>query len=157
MDDATKVIATNRKARHDYEISDRLEAGLVLQGTEVKSLREGKVNLKEAYCRVEGGEVFLVGANISPYRFGTFANHDPVRRRKLLLNRTEIVKLEKATQQKGYTLVPLSIYFKNGRAKLEVGVGRGKKLFDKRAAIADRENKRSLKRLEKSIARRGTD
>ena len=108
MDDATKVIATNRKARHDYEISDRLEAGLVLQGTEVKSLREGKVNLKEAYCRVEGGEVFLVGANISPYRFGTFANHDPVRRRKLLLNRTEIVKLEKATQQKGYTLVPLS-------------------------------------------------
>jgi SsrA-binding protein len=157
MAEGVKVVASNRKARHEYEITDRFEAGIVLQGTEVKSLRDGKANLQEAFCRVENGEVFLLQAHIAPYKFGTYANHDPVRRRKLLLNRAEIAKLEKAVQQRGFTLVPLSIYFKNRRAKLEIGVARGKQLHDKRASIAERDTKRRLNRVDKDNSRRDSD
>ncbi len=153
MADGVKVVARNRKARHEYAISDQFEAGLVLQGTEVKSLREGKANLQEAFCRVENGEVFLLQAHIAPYKFGTYSNHDPVRPRKLLLNRSEIGKLQKAVQQKGFTLVPLSIYFKNGRAKLEIGLARGKQLHDKRASIAERDTKRRMRRGDKESSR----
>lgn len=157
MAEGTKTVATNRKARHEYDISDRYEAGLVLQGTEVKSLRTGKANLQEAFCRIENGEAYLMQAHIAPYKFGTDANHDPVRRRKLLLNRAEIAKMHKAVQQKGYTLIPLSIYFKEGRAKLEIGVARGRQMHDKRNAIAERDTKRRMKRIDKNVSRRNED
>ena len=149
MADGVKIITSNRKARHDYHITDALEAGLVLQGTEVKALREGRANLQDAYCKVDGGEVFMVGAHISPYSHGNLNNHDPVRPRKLLLHKREIARLKKASEQKGFTLVPLKLYFKNGIAKVEVGLARGKKLYDKRADIAERESKRRLDRAMK--------
>lgn len=149
MTDGIKVVVTNRKARFSYQIGDTFEAGMVLTGTEVKSLRDSKVSLQEAYCKVENGEVFLLGMHINPYVHGTHFNHDPMRVRKLLLNRREIRKLEKATQQKGATIVPLRIYFKKGRAKVEIGLGTGKKLYDKRADIAERESKRRLDRIRK--------
>ena len=149
MTDGIKVVTTNRKARFTYRIEDTFEAGMVLTGTEVKSLRDGKVSLQEAHCRVENGEVFLYGMHINPYVHGTHFNHDPMRVRKLLLNRREIRKLEKGTQQRGATIVPLRIYFKKGRAKVEIGLGTGKKLYDKRADIAERESKRRLDRFRK--------
>lgn len=149
MSDSIKVIITNRKARHEYHIEDTLEAGLVLQGTEVKALREGKANLQEAYCAIEGDEMYLQQMHISPYRHGSINNHDPVRKRKLLLHRREIEKWRKASQQKGYTIVPLKIYFKNGLAKMQIGLGRGKKLYDKRADIAERDTQRQLDRAMK--------
>ena len=144
-----KVIATNRKARHDYHILDRYEAGMVLQGTEVKSLREGKVNMQDGFCTHKDGHMMLIGVHISPYTHGTHFNHDPRRDRILLLHRREIEKLRKASELKGYTLVPLKMYFKRGRAKVEIGVARGKKLYDKRQDIAERETKRRLDRIQR--------
>ena len=154
MPDNIKIVATNRKARHEYHIEDTLEAGLVLKGTEVKSLREGRVNLQDAYCTVENGEMYLQNCHISPYRnTGAHDNHDPLRPRKLLMHKREIERWGQAAQQKGYTIVPLKIYFKNGRAKVEIGLARGKKLYDRRADIAEREARRRLERVLKS--RRG--
>jgi len=141
-----KTVATNKKAKRDYFIDDVFEAGLVLEGTEVKSLREGRVNLKDAYARIKNGEVYLISAHISPYAFGTHKNHDPERERKLLLHRREIKRLYGKTREKGFTLVPLSIYFKNGRAKLELGLGRGKAKYDKREAIKKKDEQRDLER-----------
>lgn len=149
MGEGTKTIVSNRKARFEYHIDDRFEAGLVLTGTEVKSLRTGKANLQEAFCAAVAGELFLQQCHIAPYAHGNRANHDPLRPRKLLLHRKEIEKLAKAAQQKGYTIIPLRLYFKDGRAKLEIGLGKGKKIHDKRADIADRESKRRLDRIRK--------
>ena len=150
MPEGIKIIATNRKARHDYHIEETLEAGVRLQGTEVKSLREGRVNLQDAFCNVERGEMILKNAHISPYSHGNQFNHDPLRPRKLLLHRREIEKWAKASQQKGYTIVVLKVYFKRGYAKVEIGLARGKKLYDKRADIAERESKRRLDRIKKT-------
>ncbi len=150
MSDREKIVASNRKARYEYHIDDRLEAGLVLTGTEVKSLRAGQANIKDAYCSAEGGEMLLRQCHIAPYEFGNRENHDPLRPRKLLMHRREIVKWSKAVQQKGFTIVPLKLYFKNGYAKVELGLARGKKHYDKRVDIADRESKRRLDRLTKS-------
>ncbi len=139
-----RVVATSRKASHLYEILETFEAGLVLRGTEVKSLREGHVNFKDSYALVEGGEAWLVGCHISPYRHGSDANHDPERPRKLLLHRGEITRLVGKVQERGLTLVPLRLYFKDGRAKLELGLARGRKLHDKRRAIREREMRREM-------------
>ena len=148
-----KTICTNRKARHDYRILNSLEAGLVLMGSEVKSLRAGHANLRESYARIDGDEVFLVGATIQPYdRAGRF-NHEPGRKRKLLLNRSEIKKLTRQVEQKGVTLVPLKMYFKGGRVKLELGLAVGKQAHDKRAAIAERDAKRDMDRVRKEMGR----
>jgi SsrA-binding protein len=144
-----KIVAQNRKARHDYHILDTWEAGLVLQGTEVKSLREGKANLKDSYAKVEQGEVFLYKCHISPYEKGTYANHEPERRRKLLLNRREIRKLTGKVDEKGLTLIVLKIYFKRGRAKAELGLARGKKLYDRRDDISKRDMQRDVERTMK--------
>lgn len=149
-----KVVATNRKARHEYHIGERFEAGIALQGTEVKSIRDGKINLQDAYCSIERGEVTLMNCHISPYRHGTDQNHEPLRPRRLLLHRREIVRLNKAVQQKGFTLVPLRVYFKRGLAKVEIGVARGKKQYDKRADIADRDSRRKLDRIMKETRHR---
>ncbi len=148
MSDGIQIVTSNRKATHEYHIDERVEAGMVLQGTEVKSIRDGKVNLQEAYCSVERGEMMLLQCHIAPYSHGNRANHDPVRPRKLLLHRREIVRLEKAAAQKGYTLIALKIYFKKGKAKIEIGLGKGKKLFDKRADIAERDVKRKMSRAD---------
>lgn len=128
----TKDVAVNRQAFHNYEILERLEAGIVLTGTEIKSARDGHVNLKDAYGLVKSGEVWLLNCHISPYSHGNFANHDPLRTRKLLLNRSEIRKLIGRTTEKGLTLVPLRLYLKSGRLKCELALGRGRKLHDKR-------------------------
>jgi len=148
-----RVVITNRKATHLYEILETFEAGLVLRGTEVKSLREGQANFKDSYALVEGEELWLVGCHISPYRHGSNANHDPERRRKLLLHRGEINRLLGKVQERGLTLVPLRLYFKNGRAKLELGLGRGRKLHDKRRAIREREMRRELDKAVRSRER----
>lgn len=139
-------MAVNRKARHDYHIEETYEAGIVLTGTEIKSIRAGRVNIRDSYARVENGEVFLLNAHISPYEQGNRYNHDPLRPRKLLLNKREIRQLHSKTQEKGLTLIPLRIYLKNGRAKLELAVARGKKLYDKREDIAARDAKREMER-----------
>jgi SsrA-binding protein len=139
-----KVIANNRKARHDYEILETYEAGLVLRGTEVKSLREGQVNFKDSYAAINGNEAWLIGCHIAPYHHGTDANHDPDRSRKLLLHRREISRLLGKTAERGLTLIPLRLYFKEGRAKLEFGLARGKKLYDKRASIKERDERREM-------------
>lgn len=139
-----KVIATNRKARHDYEILETYEAGLVLKGTEVKSLREGQVNFKDSYAAIDRGEGWLIGCHIAPYHHGTDANHDPDRSRKLLLHRREIARLLGKVAERGLTLIPLRLYFKEGRAKLEIGLARGKKLHDKRASIRERDARREM-------------
>jgi SsrA-binding protein len=142
-----KVVATNRKAFHDYFIEERYEAGIMLQGTEVKSLREGRVNLQDSYASVRGSEVFLHQCHISPYSHGNIMNHDPTRVRKLLLHKTEIHKLLGKTQQKGLTLIPLRIYFsKRGYAKVELGLAKGKKLYDRRETIKTREAGREVQR-----------
>ena len=146
--DGTHVIARNPKANHDYHILETWEAGLVLTGTEVKSLRAGKASIKEAYAHVRNGEAWVEGVNITPYEQGNRYNHDPVRTRKLLLHRGEIERLIGATEQKGLTLVPLQLHFKRGRAKLVIGLGRGKKQHDRREdlkrRIADRETAREV-------------
>ena len=143
-----KLIANNKKAYHEYFVDEVYEAGLALQGTEVKSVRMGQVSIKEAYCRIRNGEVFVENMNISPYEQGNRENHDPLRQRKLLLHRDEIEKLVKKVDEKGLTLVPTRLYFKDSRAKLEVGVCRGKKLYDKRETLkrkqADREASRAM-------------
>ena len=144
-----KIIAQNKKAFHDYEISDRFEAGLVLLGTEVKSLREGRANLKDSYARVKKEEVFLYGLHISPYTHASFDNHDPERVRKLLLHKSEIKRLQGKTQERGFSLVPLKVYFKNGRAKIEIALARGKKEYDKRESIKRKEENRELDRIKK--------
>ena len=141
-----KIIVQNRKARHDYEILDSYETGIVLQGTEVKSLRAGKVNLKDGYATVGQGEVVLHSVHISPYEPANRFNHEPERPRKLLLHRGEIRRLRNQTEQKGLTLVPLKMYFKRGRAKVELAVARGKKQYDKREALANREVQRDIER-----------
>ena len=130
-----KIIANNKKAYHEYFVDEVFEAGLALQGTEVKSIRMGQVSIKESYCRIRNGEVFVDNMNISPYEQGNRENHEPLRSRKLLLNRYEIDKLIKKVDEKGLTLVPTKIYFKDSRAKLEIGVCRGKKLYDKRETL----------------------
>ena len=146
-DVSDKVVATNRKAFHDYFIEERYEAGIMLQGTEVKSLREGRVNLQDSYASVRGSEIFLHQCHISPYSHGNIMNHDPTRVRKLLLHRTEIHKLLGKTQQKGLTLIPLRIYFsKRGYAKVELGLAKGKKLYDRRETIKTREAGREVQR-----------
>jgi SsrA-binding protein len=139
-----KVIATNRKAFHNFEILETCEAGLVLRGTEVKSLREAQVNFKDCYAAIDNGEAWLIGCHITPYHHGSDANHDPERRRKLLLHRREIGRLLGKVAERGLTLVPLRLYFKEGRAKIELGLARGKKLHDKRAAIRERDERREM-------------
>ena len=146
----TKLIAENRRSRHDYELLDRLEAGIVLTGTEVKALRAGHVQLGQAYADVRGGEVWLVGASISEYAQASRSNHVTDRDRKLLLKRTEIDSLESKVKEKGLTLVPTKLYFKDGKVKLEVALGRGKDRGDKRRSIADRDAKRQMERALKS-------
>lgn len=147
----TKLCANNKKARHDYFIEETYECGIVLSGTEIKSVRAGKVSIKEAYAKVHKGEVFIYGMNISPYEQGNRFNSDPLRDRKLLLHKKEIRKLIGETAQEGYTLVPLTVYIdENGRAKLELAVARGKKLYDKRDSLAKRDDLRRMDRAFKS-------
>lgn len=141
-----KVIARNKKAYHDYFIEDAYEAGISLKGTEVKSIREGKANLKDSYARVENGRVVVHNMHISPYKHGNIYNHDPLRPRQLLLQKREIKKLIGKTQEKGYTLIPLQLYFKGNYAKLELGLARGKRQYDKRRAIAEKTAKREMER-----------
>jgi SsrA-binding protein len=141
-----KTVATNKKAYHDYKIIETLEAGLVLTGTEVKSLRAGKVNLRDSYGKIKDSEVFLFIIHISPYEKGTVANHEPKRTRKLLLHKAEIRRLIGKTKEKGYTLIPLSIYFVNNKAKVELALAQGKLLYDKRKALAEKEAKREVER-----------
>lgn len=146
---SVKIIVQNRRARHDYHVLEKHEAGIELRGTEVKSLRAGHIVLKDAYADVENGEMFLVGVHINPYEQGTVWNHDPERKRRLLMHKREIVKLGAQVAEKGYTLVPLSVYFKEGRAKVEIGLCKGKQTFDKRDTIRDREVKREIDRAMK--------
>ncbi len=141
-----KIVAENRKARHDYHIHETYETGLVLTGTEVKSLRAGKANLKDSYARVDNNELMLHNMHISPYEQGNRFNHEPMRTRKLLMHRYEINKLIGKTKEKGYTLVPLKLYFTRGKAKLELGLATGKHTYDKRDAMAERDAKRDMER-----------
>ena len=151
---AERLVAQNRRARHEYEILETVEAGLVLRGTEVKSLRAGLVNFKDSYASVRNGEGWLLGCHINPYSHGTDANHDPERDRKLLLHKREIDRLGGRISEKGLTLVPLRLYFKDGRAKVELGLARGKKLHDKRATLREREVRREMDKAARA-ARRG--
>ena len=153
MEKGRKMIAVNRKARHDYFIEDTIEAGLSLVGTEVKSLRQGKANLRDSYVLIKKNEAFVRGMHISPYEQGNIHNVDPLRERKLLLHAREIARLGSESHQKGYVLLPLSLYFKRGRVKMELAVGRGKKLYDKRESIAKRDAKREMERKLKEHAR----
>ena len=141
-----KLVANNKKAYHDYLIEEKYEAGLVLHGTEVKSLRMGKCSIKEAFIRIENAEVFIYGMHISPYEKGNIFNKDPLRVRKLLLHKEQIRKLIGNSAEKGYTIVPLQVYFSNGRAKIEIGLARGKKLYDKRQDIAKKDQKREAEK-----------
>lgn len=147
MKDNIKVMARNKKARFDYFIEASYEAGLVLTGTEVKSIRQGKVNLRDSYAQIENGEVFVTGMHISPYEQGNIYNQDPLRKRKLLLNRSEIRKLIGLTTQKGYSLIPLSVYIKDGLVKLELAVAIGKKQYDKRESMAKKDAERRMQRV----------
>ena len=144
--DEVKNVAVNRKAYHDYSILDTYEAGLALKGTEVKSLREGKVNLRESFAQFENNELYLMNMHISPYAFGNIFNVDPKRKRKLLLHRWEIDRLKGQVQEKGLTLVPLRIYFKRGYAKIELALAKGKKLYDKRRALAEKDAQREMEK-----------
>jgi SsrA-binding protein len=148
-----KVVTDNRKARHDFHIMETYEAGMALQGTEVKSLRGGKANLKDAYARIENGEVFLYNMHISPYEQGNRFNHDAKRTRKLLMHKYEINKLYSKVREKGLTLVPLKVYFSKGRAKIELALAQGKKLYDKRQDMAERDAKREISRMVKERQR----
>lgn len=141
-----KVIATNRRARHDYEIISEFEAGLVLTGSEVKSLRAGKANLKDSFGHLRDGEIWLVGAYIAPYSYAREGGHEPERSRKLLLHRHEIDRITGSLAEKGLTLVPMRLYFKDGKAKIQMGLGRGKRTIDKRADIRKREHEREMQR-----------
>jgi SsrA-binding protein len=141
-----KLICANKRARRDYAIDETYEAGMVLVGTEVKALRQGKANLKDSYARIKGGEVFLVDSHISPYSHGNQFNHDPDRTRKLLMHKREIRKLYGKTRERGFTLIPLKMYFKNGKAKVAIGLGKGKKLYDKREDLKRRAMEREVER-----------
>lgn len=141
-----KIISKNKKAWHDYHVEESIECGIVLVGTEVKSIRQGNVNLKDSYALVRDGEVFVIGMHISPYEKGNIFNKDPFRRRKLLLNKHEIRKLKILTEKDGLSLIPLSLYFKDSKVKLELAVAKGKKQYDKRASIAERDTKRDIDR-----------
>ncbi len=145
-----KIAAQNRKAHHDYFVEDSFEAGIELAGTEVKSIRAGTLNLKDSYCSIKDGEAFLIGMHISPYEKGNIFNKDPERVRRLLMHKREIRKLHALVKQDGYTLVPLSVYFKNARVKVQIGLCRGKKNYDKRDAAAQRDAKRTIDRAMKS-------
>ena len=144
--DAKRVIAQNKKAFHDYFVEEKYEAGIALYGTEVKSIRAGNVNLKDSYCSFEKGEMFVVGMHVSPYEQGNIFNREPLRERKLLMHKREIMKLQGLVQQKGYTLVPISLYFLGSNVKVEVGLCRGKKLYDKRDSDAARQANRDIDR-----------
>lgn len=141
-----KVVAQNKKANHDYFIGETYEAGMVLQGTEIKSIRNGRINLKDSYARIQNGEIYLLNAHISPYEQGNRYNHDPLRQRKLLLHKREIDKLLGETKEAGYALVPLKVYLKNGYAKILIGLGKGKKNYDKREDLKKKEAKRDIER-----------
>ena len=145
-----KIIAQNKKAYHDYFVDEKYEAGIALFGTEVKSVRAGTVNLKDSYCTIRGGELFALGIHISPYEKGNIFNREPLREKKLLMHKKEILKLFNLVGQKGYTLVPLSLYLSGSHVKVEVGLCRGKKLYDKRDADAEREAKREIDRYDKA-------
>ena len=148
-----KLIANNKKAYHDYFIEDTYETGICLHGTEVKSLRMGKCSVKEAFIRIEKGEVFVYGMHISPYEKGNIFNKDPIRPRKLLMHKKEILRLYGILKQEGLTLIPLSLYFKDSKVKVELGLCRGKKLYDKRGAMAQKDAKRTMERAIKEGAR----
>ncbi len=148
------AVATNRKAYHDFFIEETHEAGVALVGTEVKSLRAGKVNLRDSYAELKNGELFLVGVHISPYEQGNVWNHDPLRRRKLLLHKLEIDRIAGKVRERGYTLVPTKIYFKGSRAKVEIGLARGKRQYDKRADLAKKDAQRDV---ERALRGRGTE
>ena len=153
---ASRIVAQNRKAWHDYFVDEKYEAGIALYGTEVKSVRCGAVNLKDSYCVLKGGELYLVGMHISPYEKGNIFNREPLRDRKLLMHKREIMKLGGLVAQKGYTLVPLSLYFSGKNVKAEIGLCRGKKLYDKRDSAAERQADREMERRMKGD-RRGDD
>ncbi len=144
-----KIVAQNRKAYHDYSIEESLETGIALKGTEVKAIREGRVNLKDSYVLIKDNEAFLLNCHISPYSHGNIMNHDPLRTRKLLLHKKEIKKLIGKTREKGFTLIPLKVYFKGSHIKTEIGLAKGKKLFEKRDRIKEREAKREIERTMK--------
>lgn len=150
-----KIAAQNRKAFHEYFVEERFEAGIELAGTEVKSIRAGALNLKDAFCIAKDGEIYVYGMHISPYEKGNIFNKDPLRTRKLLMHRREILKLQMAAQRDGLTLVPLSLYFKDAKVKVELGVCKGKKLYDKRASAAERDARRDMERAMKSRLREG--
>lgn len=145
-----KIIAENRKARHDYFVIETYEAGIELFGTEVKSLRAGNVNLKDSYCDIDGGELFAIGMHISPYEQGNIFNKDPLRPKKLLMHKREIMKLTGLVSREGYTLVPLSLYFKGSRVKMAIGLCKGKKLYDKRDSAAKRDAERTIEKAMKN-------
>ena len=145
-----KIVTQNRKAFHDYSIEETIEAGIILVGTEVKSLRDGKANLKDSYVIIKDGEVLLLNCHISPYTHGNIMNHDPLRTRKLLLHKKEIARIQGKALQKGYSLIPLKIYFKDSLAKVEIGLARGKKMYEKRESIKKREAEREIERAMKS-------
>jgi len=151
MSEGIKIIASNRKASHDYFIEDRFEAGIVLLGTEIKSVRAGRVSLREAYVTTDGNEAWLINAHIAPYDPASRMNHDPKRSRKLLLHKKEIIELFEGIRQKGYTIVPISMYLKSGKAKVEIALARGKKQYDKRRDLAKRDAEREMLR---SLGRR---
>ncbi|MBN1501555.1 MAG: SsrA-binding protein SmpB [Spirochaetes bacterium] len=151
MPDNFKDIANNKKARFEYEILETFEAGIVLKGTEVKSLREGKTNISDAYAKIRNGEIFIHQMNISVYKFGNIHNHDPQAVRKLLMHKKEIKKLTGKINEKGYTVIPLKIYFKNGLVKLLIGLGRGKALYDKRQDLKKKDATRDLQRIMKNV------
>ena len=153
MSAGEKLIASNRRAHHDFEVLETFEAGLVLRGTEVKALRDGRADLKESYARIEREEGWLFGCHISPYAQGNRANHDPVRPRKLLLHKAEIRRLLGRVKERGLTMVPLRLYFKGGRAKIELGLARGRKTLDKRHVIREREERREMAREIRARAR----
>ncbi len=152
-----KIVTENRRARHDYHVLERFEAGIALRGTEVKSLRDGKMMLKDSYAEVRQGEMYLVGAHISPYEQGNLYNHEPERARKLLLHKREILRLGAQVAEKGLTVVPLRVYFTKGIAKVELGLCRGKQSIDKRATVRERDAKRELDRAVKQFTRRKAD
>ena len=152
--ESRKIIAKNPNAYHNYSINDTLEAGIVLSGTEIKSIRNGKVNLKDSFANIKNGECFIYNMHISPYEFGNIYNKDPIRDRKLLLNRFEINRLIGKIQQKGCSLVPICLYFKGNKLKVELGIGKGKKLYDKRQDIAKKDSER---RMQKALSEKNAD
>ena len=144
-----KIVTENRKARHNYHIEEQIEAGMVLLGTEVKSLRSGRANLKDSYGRIKNGELYLYQMHISPYPFAYYDNHDPLRPRKLLLNKSELKRMIAKIKAKGFSVIPLRVYFKNGKAKITISLARGKRKYDKRESIKNREMKREIDRAKK--------